>query len=441
MSSQRTAASQQKIGFWSVASLVAGSQIGSGIFLLPASLAVFGAIGLTSWLITATGAILLALVFARLCKAIPKTGGPHAYIEAAFGVNIAFFSAWTYWLISWISSTAVIIAIVGYLSPFIGETSPVMILLLEIGILLMVMSLNLLGVKAAGRAEFIFTLLKFLPLVVVPVAGFYFINVEHFVPFNPTGNSTIGALNAAALLTLWGFIGVESATTPAESVVNPSKTIPRAIVLGTVIVAAVYMLSSFVIMGILPPQVLAQSKAPFADAASLIFGGNWYLFISIAGAIICLGTLNAWILTSGQIALGAAKDGFLPRLLSVQNKQGAPVYSILISTFGMIPILALTLDKNLINQVNKIIDISVTAFLFIYVLCVLSYLKLFLRSGLTQAVNKKVLAIGLGALLFCGWALWSSGLTMVSLALLITLSGVPVYFWRKAKGSLIFSPA
>jgi APA family basic amino acid/polyamine antiporter len=94
--------------------------------------------------------------------------------------------------------------------------------------LFLVTGINLMGVRSAGRIEFVFTLLKLLPLVLVPAAGIFYFNGAHFVPFNPTGESTISVLNAAAILTLWGFIGVECATTPADAVENPKKTIPRA---------------------------------------------------------------------------------------------------------------------------------------------------------------------------------------------------------------------
>lgn len=422
--------SERKIGFWSVTSLVAGSQIGSGIFLLPASLALYGAVGLTSWLITASGAMLLALVFARLCSKIPKTGGPHTYIEAAFGKNAAFYSAWTYWVISWMSTAAVVIAIVGYLTPILGNTNPIVNLVLEIIILISITYINLLGVKVAGRAEFIFTILKVLPLLIVPIAGISLINMEHFTPFNPTNETTFSALNAAAILTLWGFIGVESATTPAGSVVNPKKTIPRAILLGTLLVAIVYIVSCFVIMGIIPPHILAQSKAPFAEATHIILGGNWSLVVSLAASIVCLGTLNAWILTSGQIALGAANDGHFPKFFNKTNKNGAPSLSLIISSIGIIPLLVLTMDSNLVNQVNSIIEISVTAFLFVYTMSVLSYLKLFSKVGESTTRSTLTFIIGIGALIFCGWALWASGLKMVGLATLITLSGIPIYIWK-----------
>jgi APA family basic amino acid/polyamine antiporter len=422
---------QRKMGFWSTTSLVAGSQIGTGIFLLPAALVGFGAAGLSSWMITATGAMLLALVFARLCRAIPKTGGPHTFIEHAFGRTLGFFSAWTYWVISWLSSTMVVISVISYLTPLLGELHPITKLMLEISIVLFITGLNLRGVRSAGRMEFLFTLLKLLPLLIVPMAGILFFNRSHFVPFNPTSHSVIHVMNAAALLTLWGFIGVESATAPAEAVENPRKTIPRALIMGTLLVAIVYIFSSTMIMGVVPPEMLAHSKAPFADAAQIIFGGNWYIVISIAASIVCLGTLNAWVLTSGQIALGAAYDGHLPKLFMVKNAHGAPKWGLIFSSLGMIPVLVATLNQDLISQINLMIDVCVTAFLFIYALSILSYLKLFGRDKETARWNIKELLLGVCGLVFCGWALYSSGWKMVSLASVISLTGLPIYLWKK----------
>jgi APA family basic amino acid/polyamine antiporter len=424
---------QNKMGFWAVTSLVAGCQIGTGIFLLPANMAPFGAAGLCSWLITATGAMLLALIFAGLCRQIPRTGGPHAFIETAFGKTLGFFSAWTYWVISWLSTPMVVISVVSYLTPVTGSLSSLTNLSLQVVIVLLVTAINLRGVRSAGRVELVFTILKLLPLVLVPFGGLFFFKSSHFVPFNPTSESTFHVLNAAALLTLWGFIGVESATAPADAVDNPRKTIPRAIIMGTLIVAIVYIFSSVMITGVVPQDVLAQSKAPFADAAQIIFGGNWYLVISIAASIVCFGTLNAWVLTSGQIALGAASDGYLPRLFMAKNKNDAPKWGLLVSSLGMIPVLALTVSKDFISQVNLIVDLSVTAFLFIYTLSVLSYLKLFLRSE--KGANIKAIILGVAALSFCGWALYSAGLKMVVMATLISLSGVPVYLFKKIKKS------
>jgi APA family basic amino acid/polyamine antiporter len=175
--------------------------------------------------------------------------------------------------------------------------------------------------------------------------------------------------------------------------------------------------------------MLAQSKAPFADAAQIIFGGNWYIAISLAASIVCLGTLNAWVLTSGQIALGAAHDGYLPRLFAVKNRNDAPKWALIVSSVGMIPVLAFTVKKDFISQINLIIDVSVTAFLFIYALASLSYLKLFLRKD--KKIDIKALILGVSALVFCFWALYSAGLSMVAMATIISFSGVPVYIYTK----------
>lgn len=421
--------SQNQMGFWTVTSLVAGSQIGTGIFLLPASLAAFGGVGLCSWLLTASGAICLALVFARLTSLIPKTGGPHAFIESAFGKTAGFFAAWTYWVISWMSTPVVVISVVSYLGPLLGNPSPMTNLTLEIGCLAFITGLNLSGVRSAGLMEVFFTVLKLLPLLLVPAAGLYFFDHTHFVPFNPTQDSTFSVLNAAALLTLWGFIGVESATTPAESVENPQKTIPRALFVGTLIVALVYIFSSTMIMGIVPPEELAQSKAPFADAARIIFGGNWYLIISICASLVCLGTLNAWVLTSGQIALGAANDGHLPAMFAQKNAKGAPQWGLIISSIGMVPVLVATLSSNLIEHINLIVEVSVTTFLFIYLFSVLSYIKL----QWSETLNFSGKLIGIFGLLFCGWALYSAGIQLIAWTVLFPLTGLPIYLWKKGR--------
>src|SRR5262249_124114 len=158
-----------------------------------------------------------------------------------------FFVAWTYWIICWLSTPVVVISVVSYLAPVLGHVHPWVNFLLELCILTSITGLNLLGVRSAGRIELIFTSLKLLPLLFVSICGLFAFHPSHFVPFNPTSESTISVMNAAALLTLWGFIGVETATTPAESVKRPKRTIPRAVIAGTFLVASVYIFSSVVI--------------------------------------------------------------------------------------------------------------------------------------------------------------------------------------------------
>lgn len=421
----------RKIGFWAVFALVTGSQIGSGIFMLPIILAPFGALSITGWCVSGIGAICLSLVFAKLCSWFPKTGGPHIYVHKAFGEKAAYLTGWTYWLISWFSSTAVIIASVGYLTPLLGYESPYLHLCLEIALLVIITGLNFKGVKAAGNAEFVLTLIKIIPLFILPIMALGYFDAHHFAQETvPSSQSPSSMLSQVVVLTFWGFIGVESATAPAESVENPSKTIPRALILGTISVAALYLMNSVGIMGIIPAADLAQAKAPYSDAAQIIFGGNWHLGISLLAAIICIGTLNAWTLTSGQIALGLAQDGLLPAFFGKKNKEDAPVVALAISCGCTIPILILSSSAHMAKQMSTFIDFSVISFLFIYAFCCLAFLKL---SWQNKELKQYSFWVGLVALGFCLWIIWETPAMTLLIASSFTAVGIPVYFLRHRK--------
>lgn len=416
--------SVNKMGFWSVLALVIGSQIGSGVLMSPANLAPFGEYGIISWIISATGAVSLAVVFAQLCARFPRNGGPHVYIEQVFGKDVAFFAGWTYWVVSWISTTAVIVSSISYLAPFLGEQSANTYLVLEILLLTTICFLNLFGVSIAGQAEVIFTVLKFIPLFIVPVVAiFYFDSNNLKLASNYEGMNDVSMLAKAALLSFWGFIGIESATTPAGSVQNPTKTIPRAVVIGTLLVALVYIFNSLAIMGLIPGNELAVSKAPYVDATKLIFKGDWYLFVAIAASIICMGTLNAWVLVAGQISLGLAEDKMLPAFFSKKNRYNAPYISIIISCIGIIPLLILTNNENTGNQVATVVDFSVTAFLFIYFLCALANLWLSWKEKKWFSIFNSIIGI-----LFCLWIIFETAALTLFISSLFTISGFFLYF-------------
>lgn len=428
----------QKIGFWAVFALVAGSQIGSGVFMQPASLAPFGLYSLAGWLISGTGAIALALVFSWLCSRYPKTGGPCVYMQEAFGPIAGFFTGWTYWVISWVSTTVLFVASIGYLSPLFGHPSAGTRLVMELLLLFFLTWLNLRGVVAAGRAEFVLSLLKIIPLILMPAMALIHFDMANFVidATKVSESDLSNVLSSVALLTLWGFIGLETATTAAGAVTNPAKTIPRAIVFGTLCVAILYFVNSLAIMGLLPGADLATSKAPYADAAQAIFGGSWHLVVSAIAAVVCIGTANAWTLSSGQAALGLAQDGLLPARFAHVNKSGAPSVALMASCIGIVPILILTANENLVAQINMIIDFSVTAFLFVYLGCTLAFAKLLLKTN-ERPVTYIVAAI-VGAL-FCFWVLFETPWHILAIASLFTVSGLPVFFYnlkvRKENGA------
>lgn len=421
----------KKLGFWSVFAIVTGSQIGSGVFMLPASLAPYGQYSFLGWLMSGLGAICLAMVFSGLCNRFPKTGGPHVYSQAMFGKTAAFFTGWTYWVISWVSTAAVVIASISYLSPFIGNQSPYLYLFLEIALLIGITCLNLRGIHAAGHAEFILTLLKVIPLFILPFIAIWYFKAKHIMMSPSIAAQPISTnLAQVTLLTLWGFIGLETATTPAGSVENPSKTIPRAIIIGTICTALLYIMNSISIMGILPAHVLAHSKAPYVDASQYLFGGHWHLFIAIIASVVCVGTLNAWMLASGQIVLGLAEDKLMPESFAGTNRHGAPHLGIITSCIGIIPLLCLTMNQNISHQITAIIDFSVIAFLYVYLICVLAYIK---RLWAERAKLQHWL-YSLTALAFCLWTIYQTDIKTLLTSAVFTLSGLPLYLlWYKKK--------
>ena len=418
----------RRIGFWSVFALVTGSQIGSGVFMSPATLAPYGMWGLLGWVISGLGALSLAFVFSELCTRFPQTGGPHVYVKEAFGRTAAFFTGWTYWIVSFVSTTAVIVTSVGYLSPLLPFEPGFFYVVLEFMLLFAIVLLNLRGVKAAGHAEFFLTLLKFIPLLVMPGLALFYFDASNITMSSVAQEMPVSSvLGHVVLLTLWGFIGVESATTAAGSVINPSKTIPRAIMLGTLTVALIYMFSSIGIMGLIPGAELMNSRAPFVDAAAYLFKGNWHLLISVIASVVCIGTLNAWILTSGQIALGLAQDNFLPKIFAKTNDAHAPTWGILWSSLGIAPLLILTNSDSLAKQITDLIDISVISFLFVYLACSVGLLKILHRERKLKLGIASVSACM--AIIFCSFVVSQTPPTTLLISSLFTLSGLPM-FWR-----------
>ena len=420
-----------KIGFWSVFQLVTISQVGSG-FILPANLAPYGTLSLVGWVLSSIGATILAVMFASLCIRYPRTGGPHAYVQEAFGAPSAFFTGWTYWVISWVSTTAIVTSAVAYFIPLIGVSSTFFELLLEFFIIIAVTAINLKGVYKAGSTKFLFVALKMFPLLLVPLIALFFFDKSNIPAIETVaGDDMAGTLNNVMLLTLWGFIGFESATAAAGDVKDPKRIFPPALVLGTLFVALIYFVSSLGIMGVIPGHILMNTEAPYTETARIILGGNWHLLISFIACIVCITAVNAWTLASGLIALGITQDGLMPKFFAKKNKHGAPVFALVLSCIGTLPLLFFTHSENLAQKVNTIIDLSVTAFLFVYVICCLAYLKILWQ----QRAKEKMWQwfCGIFSLGFCLWIIFSTPMKTLLVCSFFVVSGLPIYIIRRKK--------
>jgi len=433
---------QRKLGLSAVLAVVMGDMIGSGIFLLPTALAPYGSLSIIGWSLTALGAVCLALVFARLAKLVPKAGGPYAYTRAGFGDFAGFLIAWVYWIGLWAGCAAVSVALVSYLTVFFPalKTSTWTSGLIAIALIWLLTLVNCRGIKAAGIVQVITTVLKLVPLIAIGVLGLFWLNPAHFTPINPSDQTTFSALSVVAALTLWSFLGLEFATVPAGHVDNPRRTIPRATIIGTLVAAAVYILGMISILGIMPPDTLAHSSAPFADAAQLMFGSWAYYAVGLGAIISCFGTMNAFILTQGQVSMAAAQDGLFPLAFAAISPRGIPAVAMVISSTLITVLLLLNYSGsgNLAQIFEFIILLATLTTLVPYAFCALAEFLIYFKDRKAFSGERMAGAgiIGGAAFVYSVWAVFGSGAETVFYGFLLLLLGLPVYVWIRREQSL-----
>lgn len=423
-----------KIGMWTSTSLVIGNMIGSGVFLLPASLAAFGGISLLGWVGSSAGAIVLALLFSKLSKMIPNAlGGPYAYTRAGLGDFAAYLVAWGYWISIWCTNAAIAVTFVSYLTVFFPILATNSLLSVGTG-LAAVWSLtwvNTLGVKEAGRVQVITTIMKLTPLVLVSFVGLFYIELKNFYPLNISGNSSFSAITATATLTLFAFLGLESATIPSGNIHEPEKTIPRATMIGTIVTIVVYVIGSVAVMGMIPALELKDSNAPFADAAALIWGDSARYWVAAGAIVSTYGALNGWILLQGQMPLAAARDKLFPEIFKKENKKGVPSTGIIVGSVLISALMMMNFTKGLTDTFTFMVLLTTVAVLVPYLFSAASYGVLLLQNRLWRKDSISQLILASLAFAFSMWAVVGSGQETVYWGIIAILSGIPFYIWMK----------
>lgn len=432
----------QLLGFWMCVALVVGNTIGSGIFMLPASIAPYGLNSLIGWAFTTCGALVLAVVFARLSRAIPEAGGPYAYVRLAFGPFPAFIVAWGYWISVWVGNVSIATGTVSYLSsllPWIarvpGASAAVSLLLLWSLTLI-----NWYGVKAAGWVQSVTTVLKILPLLAVIVLGLAFLRpaavVASSIPISLDGTT------ASATLTLWALLGLESATVPASKVRDPARTIPRATLVGTLATALICVLACTTVILLLPQRTLATSDAPFVDLVARYWGGAAGKAVAVLAAISGFGALNGWILLQGEMPNVMAKNGVFPSVFAQDSPRGTPSFALWFSSALVTVLVLMNHQKSMVSVFTFMILLSTTACLVTYLLCSLALLRLqYLgRFAGTYRAGSLALVGTLGAL-YSLWAIAGAGSDAVIWGFVLLALGAPMYLamrrrrWRSAHAS------
>ena len=433
---------KRSMGLWMATALVVGNMIGSGVVLLPATLAgTAGPVSLLGWVFTGAGAVLLALVFANLGRALPRMGGPYAYAKRAFGDFVGFQTAWGYWIALWAGNAAIAVAFVSYLTVFWPEVGDSQLLGAFAGIALiwLLTATNILGARESGTVQLVTTVLKFVPLAVIGLVGLFFVDGGNYEPFSPNGAS-LSLLSTTAALTLWAFVGLESATVPADEVKDPERTIPRATILGTVLATLLYLVAAVAIMGIIPANELAVSTSPFADAAGEVFGGGWDKAIAAVALVSTFGALNGWILLQGRVPLAAAEDGMFPAAFArVHGERRTPVFGLVVSSALASGLLLLNYTKGLVGAFEFVILLATLTALVPYAFSAAAQAWLWLVEP--ESFQAKHLVrdtiVAVLAFAYSLWAIAGAGDDIVTKGFLLLLGGIPVYvgmrWWDRRK--------
>lgn len=430
---------KKELGLFIATALVVGNMMGSGIFMLPATLANKAGTGsiILAWLITGLGSILLALSFAKLGSKIPKTGGPYEYSKLAFGDFMGFINAWLYWNGSWIGNAAVVIAVASYAGKLIPgiANSPINSFLFCSAVLWIFTLINIRGVKLAGKIQTTITVFEMLLFIFfILVAGFHF-NLDNVLPLFPEGKG-IETLPAAATATLWGFIGLETAAITAGEIKNPEKNVKKSTILGIIIVALMYMLINLAAMGAMPQNALAQSSAPIAEILSQYFGSGVSAFITLGVVLSILGTTIGWLLSTARVAYAAGEDGIFPAFFSkVHPKYHTPHMALIIGSVLVNILLFMNYTKGLSAAFNFIALLATLSFLPIYAFTAVAEIILIAKKE--KAFQWKQVLINsiipLIAFAYAMWTIYGSGAEVVMYGFLLMMAGVPVYAFMKLK--------
>jgi APA family basic amino acid/polyamine antiporter len=430
----------RKLGLPSATALVIGSIIGTGVFTMPAVMAGAGTSSIFTLVAISIGAILLGLMFGQLTKRVPHNeGGLYAYARHEFGDFAGYLTAWCYWITCWAGNAAIVSSWVLYVESLFGIDNPSAWTNFGIAMtgLWIPAAINLAGVRQMAWFQNLTVVLKFLPLLFVGTVGFFFIEKANFGPFNASGGSLYDAVNMAAGVALFSFIGVEAASIAAGRVRNPRRNVGRASVIGTGASALLYVAVTAAVMGLVPHDKLVDDGAPFVAAFNSMFSGGWVgKMVALVAVISGIGALNGWTMVTAEMPYAAAKDGLFPQQFAKENRSHVPWFGIVVSTAVASALMAWSYSGETgLKVFTYLVYLSVVTVAipyFISACAQLTYLVSRRRAVHAWALVRDLSITGIGAM-FSLWVTFASGYQSVYQAMLLLLAGLPVYAFLKAR--------
>ena len=424
------AATGKKMGLTGLTTLVAVNMMGSGIIMLPSSMAQLGAVSLLSWIITAIGSMAIAYCFAQCGIYCTRPGGMSAYTEEAHGKSAFFLCSYLYFLSLAIGNVAIAISAVGYLTPFFPwlGSGAIPLFVGSVGLIWLTSLANFGGPKVTGQIGSVTVWGVIIPVAGLSVIGWFWFDPEIFrQAWNPNGIATSDAIAQSIPLTLWAFLGMESAAQNSDAVENPERNVPLACLFGTLGAAVVYVLSTTVIQGIVPNAELANSSAPFAYVYAQMFNpfiGNIIMGLAV---MACIGSLLGWQFTLAQTAKVTADQGMFLKLFGKVTAANAPVIGMIVCGVLQTLLALSTISPNASAQFSKLVNLAAVTNLIPYVTALSGLLVIMYKARVSAAIYTRNVVVLMVAMVYCFYALYASGKDAVFGAMLVLALGYLLY--------------
>ncbi len=417
----------RKMGIWTATALVVGNIVGAAIFMQPASLAPYGWNAVTAWILSLSGALCLAWVFAKLAARFPTVGGAHAFMEMGVGKDLAFLGSWGYLVSIWAANAAICITGTSYLTRLIPALRAIPGAELVASLSLLV-ALTWSNARAmGGRIQLVSSVIKLLPFAAVIVLAAWTLFDQGFAAVTPvTAVPVTPATTLAAIgITFYGMLGLESAAVPADAVDKPEVTVPRATMIGTTLSGVVTIFSTCAVALMLPLDVVVNSKAPVADFIGGFMGNGASLFVAFCAVVSCYGCLNGWILIGGEMPAAMAARGALPPWFGARNALGVPSRALILGAAITGVLLVLANSRAGVAAFNFAALIATATNLVLYLFCAIAAIR-FMGDGRLARTPGLVLCAA-GAVLFALYALYGSGWEPLAYGTGLIAAGWPLH--------------
>jgi len=410
--------------------IVAVNMMGSGIIMLPANMAKVGAISLLSWVVTALGSMAIAYGFAQAGLFNQKPGGMSAYAEEAHGKAGFFMTFYLYFFSLAIGNVAIAISAVGYLATFLPwlASTPIATCIGVIGLVWLTTVANFGGPRVTGRIGSVTVWGVILPVGLLSVFGWVWFSGHTFAAaWNPQGISLGTGFGSSIALTLWAFLGMESAAQNSDAVDNPKKNVPLACMLGTLGAAFIYILSTTVIQGIVPNAELTTSTGPFGLAYAKMFNPVIGSIVMALAVMACLGSLLGWQFTISQTAKTASDDHMFPRIFSKVTGSGAPVAGMIIMAIVQSAMALCTISPSLNEQFSVLVNLAVVTNVVPYVLALSGLMVMMKNAGVPAKLYRRNTIVAIIAMLYSVYAIFASGKDAVLGGMIVMGIGYIIY--------------